>query len=301
LALDAALAVDLASAGPPEPWRSLFKAPRPALIGVLHLPPLPGSPRWAGSFAAVRDWALADAAAFLDGGADGLIVENFGDRPFHATAVPAETTAAMAVVAAAVVAAAGEIPVGINVLRNDGLAALAVAAAAGAAFVRVNVLAGAMVTDQGLIEGCAAALLRRRRLLAAEGVAVFADVMVKHAHPLAPQPIAEAVEDTLQRAGAAAVIVSGVATGAPPDLEDLRAARAAAGGAPVLVGSGCTPALAPTLAGLADGVIVASALKRDGVLDHPVDQGRVRQLRQALDGGEGRKPVPDCSQVLPAP
>jgi membrane complex biogenesis BtpA family protein len=271
------------------------------LIGVLHLPPLPGSPGWAGSITAVRDWALADAAAFLAGGADGLIVENFGDRPFHATAVPAETTAAMAVVAAAVVAAAGEIPVGINVLRNDGLAALAVAAAAGASFVRVNVLAGAMVTDQGLIEGCAADLLRRRRLLAAEGVAVFADVLVKHAHPLAPQPIAEAVEDTLQRAGAAAVIVSGVATGAPADPEDLRLARAAAAGAPVLVGSGCTPALAPTLAGLADGVIVASSLKHDGVLDRPVDPVRVRQLRQALDGGERRKPVPDCGQVLPAP
>ncbi|MFZ4565516.1 MAG: BtpA/SgcQ family protein [Prochlorococcaceae cyanobacterium] len=291
----------MAAAPMPESWRTLFRPHRPALIGVLHLPPLPGSPGWGGSFAAVRDRALADADAFLEGGADGLIVENFGDRPFHATVVPPETTAAMAVVAAAVVAAVGEVPLGINVLRNDGLAALAVAAAVEAAFVRVNVLAGAMVTDQGLIEGCAAALLRRRRLLAAEGVAVFADVMVKHAHPLAPQPIGEAVEDTLQRAGAAAVIVSGVATGAPPAMADLRAARAAAAGAPVLVGSGCTAALAPSLAGLVDGVIVASSLKQDGVLDRPVDRQRVRELRRALDGGEPRTPVPDCVQVLPAP
>ena len=94
---------------------------------------------------------------------------------------------------------------------------------------------------------------------------------------------------------------SGVATGAPPSLEDLRAARAAAAGAPVLVGSGCTPALAPGMAPWVDGVIVASALKQDGVLDRPVDRQRVRELRRALDGGEARKPVPDCGQVLPAP
>jgi membrane complex biogenesis BtpA family protein len=258
-------------------------APRPALIGVLHLPPLPGSPGWAGSMAELHSWVLADAQAFLAGGADGLVVENFGDKPFFADTVPAATVAAMAVLAAMVVERAQGLPVGINVLRNDAAAALAVAAASGASFVRVNVLSGAMLTDQGLIQGRAAELLRLKRQLGLTDVAIFADVLVKHAYSLAPQPIAEAVEDTLQRAGADGVIVSGVATGVAPSQIDLEQARGAAAMAPLLVGSGCTEANAALLLNHADGVIVASSLKRDGVLANPVDPQRVRQLRQALD------------------
>lgn len=232
---------------------------------------------------AVERWALTDAAAYLEGGADALVVENFGDGPFFAGAVPCDTVAAMGVIARAVVQQAGAVPVGINMLRNDAAAALAVAVASGASFVRVNVLSGAMVTDQGLIQSQAAQLLRQRRLLGAEAVALLADVLVKHAYPLAPQPIAEAVEDTLQRACADGVIVSGVATGAAPKLEHLQQARSAARGAPVFIGSGCDLNNAAELAAHADGVIVASSLKRDGVLANPVDPLRVRQLRQALD------------------
>ena len=147
----------------------------------------------------------------------------------------------------------------------------------GAAFVRVNVLSGAMVTDQGVIESEAAELMRLRRLLDAQQVLVLADVLVKHAYPLAPQPIAEAVEDTLQRACADGVIVSGVATGAAPDLDDLQQARRSAQGAPVLIGSGCDGTNAARLAPHADGVIVASSLKRDGLLANPVDPARVRR------------------------
>jgi len=265
------------------PWQQLFETPT-ALIGVLHLPPLPGSPRWGGDMEAVKRWALADAAAYIGGGAAGLVLENFGDGPFFAGAVPAETVAAIAVIAAAVVPAAGGLPVGINVLRNDGAAALAIAAASGASFVRVNVLSGAMVTDQGLIQGRAAELMRLKRLLSINDVGIFADVLVKHAYPLAAQPMAEAVEDTLQRAGADAVIISGVATGSAPSMADLKAARDAAHGAPVLIGSGCNNQNAADMAPLVDGVIVASSLKCDGQLFNPVDLQRVRQLRQALNG-----------------
>ena len=265
------------------PWQQLFETPT-ALIGVLHLPPLPGSPRWGGDMEAVKRWALADAAAYIGGGAAGLVLENFGDGPFFAGAVPAETVAAMAVIAAAVVSAANGLPVGINVLRNDGAAALAIAAASGASFVRVNVLSGAMVTDQGLIQGRAAELMRLKRLLNINDVGIFADVLVKHAYPLAAQPIAEAVEDTLQRAGADAVIISGVATGSAPSMADLEAARAAAQASPVLIGSGCNNQNAADMAYLVDGVIVASSLKCDGQLFKPVDLQRVRQLRQLLNG-----------------
>jgi len=259
-------------------WHQVFQGKRP-LIGVIHLPPLPGSPGWGGDMASVETWALADAQAYAKGGATGVLVENFGDQPLFANQVPPETIAAMARIATAVVQAIS-LPVGINVLRNDGAGAMAVAVASGAQFIRVNVLSGAMVTDQGVIQGCAAQLLRQRRLLAAEGVAVLADVLVKHALPLAPLPLHLAVQDTLKRGGADGVIVSGDHTGAPVEPDMLHQTRQAAQGAPVLIGSGFAPANADHLGPLCDGVIVGSALKRDGQLHNPVDPQRVVQLRR---------------------
>ncbi|MGB7837359.1 MAG: BtpA/SgcQ family protein, partial [Terrimicrobiaceae bacterium] len=125
---------------------------RRVLIAVIHLLPLPGSPRWGEDLEKVVVAALDDARACEDGGADAVIIENFGDIPFSKGAVPPETIAAMAVVGAAVRDAVG-LPLGFNVLRNDGHADLALCAACGGAFIRINVLSGAMVTDQGLIEG----------------------------------------------------------------------------------------------------------------------------------------------------
>ena len=262
-------------------WRQLFGGLRP-LIGVIHLPPLPGAPGWGGDMAAVEARALVDAQAYVRGGASAVLVENFGDHPFFPGQVPPETVAAMGRIATAVVRAV-PVPVGINVLRNDGAAAMGVAVASGARFIRVNVLSGAMVTDQGLIQGCAAQLMRQRRLLAADsatdGVAVLADVLVKHALPLAPLPLPMAVQDTLERGGADGVILSGESTGSPVEPESLQQARHGAKGAPVLVGSGFGPVNADHLGPLCDGVIVASALKRDGRLCNPVDPQRVAQLR----------------------
>ena len=172
---------------------------RPLLLGMVHLQPLPGSPRHRPERGRQRPgWlaeAIADARALSRAGFDGVIVENFGDTPFYPRRVPPVTIAGMAVAAAAV---RSELPrdllVGINVLRNDAVAALGIAAAVGADLVRVNVLSGAMVTDQGIVQGDAAELIRMRRDLA-PGVRVFADVRVKHARPLAPRPLEDEVID----------------------------------------------------------------------------------------------------------
>lgn len=262
------------------PWCQLFPLPCP-LIGVVHLQPLPGAPLWAGDLEAVLRSALDDVEAYLEGGADGLIVENFGDVPFWGDRVPPETVASMARIATAVVARS-PVPVGINVLRNDALAALAIAQASGARFIRVNVLTGATVTDQGLLQGPAAELLRRRRLLGADGVRILADVLVKHGAPLAPLAMGEAVRDVLARGGADGVIVSGSGTGRATDPADLEQARRAVAGAPVLIGSGATVETMATLAASCDGVIVGTALKQDGVIDRPVDPRRVRDLKRVL-------------------
>src|SRR4051812_44254185 len=153
-----------------------------AVIGMVHVAALPGAPAYGGSMRAIVDTALRDALALRDGGCDAIAFENFGDRPFFKGSVPAETIAGLTRVISEVVAEV-KLPFGVNVLRNDALSAIAIAAATGAAFIRVNVHAGAMLTDQGIIEGRAAESLRLRAAIA-PGLLIFADHMVKHAMPL---------------------------------------------------------------------------------------------------------------------
>ncbi len=251
---------------------------RPFLIGVVHLPALPGAPRWAGGargMAAVLARARGDAAAYRAAGFDAVIVENYGDAPFWKSAVPPETTAALAVCAAAAREAAGGIPCGVNVLRNDARAAVAIAAAAGLDFVRVNVLAGVVATDQGLVEGEAAAVARDRARLC-PALSILADVHVKHGRPLAPRPIGDEALDLLERGGADALIVTGERTGAPTALSDLDAVRAACPRAILLAGSGVTAATVRDVVRVADGAIVGTAVERGGRTGSPVDPRRAR-------------------------
>jgi membrane complex biogenesis BtpA family protein len=219
---------------------------------------------------------LRDAEALAAGGVDAFILENYGDAPFYPRRVPAETVAAMAVLAREV-RARFDVPLGVNVLRNDGRAALAVAAAAGCGFIRVNVYTGARLTDQGISSGQAHRILRARKLLGCE-VRVFADVAVKHSAPLAARSLHDEVADTVERGRADAVIVSGAATGQPTSMEDIAAAAGAARGVPVYAGSGVTAENVAEVLRHATGVIVGTALKRDGVTTNPVDPGRVREF-----------------------
>ncbi len=253
--------------------------PRFMLVGVIHLLPLPGSPR-ARAIVDVREQALRDAEAWARGGADALIVENFGDAPFHKDRVEPHVVAAMALIVDAVRQATG-LPVGVNVLRNDASAAIGIAAVTGARFVRVNVHVGALVTDQGIIEGRAAETLRYRRALDAP-VEIWADVLVKHAVPLAPQPLVEVARDTVERGLADALVVTGQRTGEPPALEDVADLRRALPETRILVGSGITPNNIERYLPLAQGAIVGTWAKVQGRVQNPVDPERVRQLVQAL-------------------
>lgn len=253
------------------------------VIGMVHLRALPGAPGYRGDYGAVRDAAIRDAMALADGGVHGVILENFGDTPFFPGAVPAHTIAHMTELAAAVVQRVGPgVPVGVNVLRNDGCAALSIAHAVGAQFVRINILCGARVTDQGVIQGVAHDVMRLRRSLGADRVRVFADVDVKHSAPLGVRPVEDEVHDVIDRGGADAVIVSGAGTGKATDLDKLARVKAAAGDTPVFVGSGVTAETIADYAAHADGFIVGTSLKVDGVADHPVDTDRVRQLIASL-------------------
>ncbi|MGD8320466.1 MAG: BtpA/SgcQ family protein [Gemmatimonadota bacterium] len=250
------------------------------LVGMVHLLPLPGSPRWGGSMARVEERALADARTLAGGGMDGVLVENFLDAPFFKDAVPPETVAAMGRIVSAVVREVG-VPVGVNVLRNDAAASLGVAAAAGAAFIRVNVHTGSAWTDQGILEGRAADTLRKRAALGRRDVALLADVLVKHATHPPGLSAGAAAADTWHRGLADAVVVTGTATGRTADLDRVDAVRAGAPEASVLVGSGVTPASVRDVLAAADGAIVGTALCSDGRAGAGVDPARVAALLRA--------------------
>lgn len=252
------------------------------IIGMVHLRPLPGSPRYSGDLDAVIEAATADAKTWQQAGASGLMTENFGDVPFYPGDVPRETVAAMTRVATAMRAAVPDLPLGINVLRNDGLSALAIAAATGASYIRVNVLSGSSATDQGIIQGRAAELMRYRKTLGLEHVKVLADVRVKHASPLADRPLQDEVEELVQRGRADAVIVSGTGTGKPTDAGHAAEVKRYADETPVLIGSGADANSIPRLKSACDGFIVGSAAKPGGKIDEPVDLELAKQLVATL-------------------
>jgi membrane complex biogenesis BtpA family protein len=225
--------------------------------------------------------AVNDAWAYERGGANALFIENFGDVPFTKGRVAPETIAAMAVAGRAVREAV-KLPIGFNVLRNDACAALALCAACGGSFIRVNVHSGAMLTDQGVIEGDAYTTLRYRSQICPEAQ-IFADVHVKHAVPLGDWSLEDAARDTLERGLADAVIISGPGTGMAADVSDVQRVHAACPKARILLGSGVTRENVAQF-GEADGFIVGSSLKAGGKLGNPVDPKRVRQLVEAISG-----------------
>lgn len=245
---------------------------------MLHVPALPGSPGSRLSWPEIQSFVDRDAATLVEGGVDALMIENFGDTPFFPHRVPPQTITYLTVLARRIATQFPRHPLGVNVLRNDGLAALAIADAAGARFIRVNVYTGARVADQGLLQGEAHLIQSLKRQLGS-AVAVFADVQVKHSAPLAAErPIADEIEDTVLRGGAAGVIISGSATGKPTSLADVRNARKAAAGAVVLVGSGVTASNVRAFLRHAGAVIVGSSLKEKGRVGSPVELSRVLQL-----------------------
>lgn len=255
----------------------------PALIGVIHLRALPGSPSYEGDVSSVASACARDAQVLADAGFDGVVVENYGDAPFEPGSVSPVTIAAMTRCALAARVAAPSLSLGINVLRNDAEAAIGIAVCVGASFVRVNVHIGARLTDQGLIEGLAHKTLRMRKALGASDIRLLCDVDVKHSAPLGPpRPIEQEVEDVAKRAMAEAVLVTGEGTGKSADLTKLSAVKRAAGKVPVLVASGATIASLPSLAPHADGVIVGSAIRRGGVAGIPIDGDLAKAFADAF-------------------
>jgi uncharacterized protein len=255
-------------------FQDLFGERKP-LIGVLHLLPLPGAPLYEGAIQKVYDQALAELDVFKRHQLDSVIVENFRDMPYFPGRVPAETVAAMAAVSREVVRAAA-MPVGINVLRSDGEAAIAVAAASGAHYVRVNVHMGAVVADQGIVQGSSQFSVRLRSALKSRAL-IFADVGVKHAAPIAGRSLDIETHDLAERGLADAIIVTGDRTGVETSVSDVDIVRRSTV-LPLLVGSGATPENIEQMLPKVNGLIVGSYFKKDGAGHNLVDESRVQRF-----------------------
>jgi len=254
------------------------------LIGMIHCPAFPGSPRYQGAaMESVYDACMRDAEALIEGGMHGLIVENHGDIPFSKPEdIGPETSGFMAVVTDRVARATG-VPLGINVLANAPIPAFAIAMAGGARFIRVNQWANAYVANEGFMEGRAGEALRYRSLLRAEHIKVFADSHVKHgSHAIvADRSIQELTRD-LAFFDADAVIATGQRTGNTATIEEIEEIGSATH-LPLLVGSGVDKDNVAEILKRTNGVIVASSLKQGGVWWNPVDPERVRAFRAAAE------------------
>ncbi|HSC28000.1 MAG TPA: BtpA/SgcQ family protein [Vicinamibacterales bacterium] len=256
-----------------------FGAPR-ALIGMLHVGALPGTPSASHSVETLIRLALTEASVYRDAGFTALAIENMHDRPYLKGRVGPEITAAMTAIARDVKRETG-LPLGIQVLAAANREALAIAHASGADFVRVEGFVYAHVADEGVIESCAGELLRYRHAIGADGVLIFADIKKKHgAHAITADvsivETAKAAEFFL----ADGVIVSGAATGEPASPDEVHDVVRASRG-PVLVGSGITPANLPRYS-TAHGFIVGSSVKQGGVWCNPMDRDAVRALAGAF-------------------
>jgi len=261
--------------------QEIFQARKP-LIGMIHLLPLPGSPKYsAEGLPRALDAALRDAEALQSGGFDGLLVENYGDSPFKPAPTDPETVASMTVIGREI-SRQVELPLGVNVLRNGAIAALAIARAVRARFIRVNVFTESLVTDQGIIDACAHEVMRYRSRIDATEVRVFADVRSKHAAPLVSRPIEESARDAAYRGMADALIVTGPHTGAEPDRGQFRRIRGSVPDRPVLIGSGLSKRNAVRLLREADGAVVGTSLKKNGVIEGPIDEARVKDLVKSV-------------------
>lgn len=271
-------------------FKTLFKANKP-IIATLHLQPLPGSAFYGGEpLSRILDVALTEVSSYLEAGIDGVIVENHGDVPFvKENVIGGETIAAMSVVAGKVreVTRTRGMVMGINVLANAGQAAVSIAKAAGADFVRVNEWVNGYVANEGFVEGKAGEILRHRSRIFANDVRIFADVHVKHgSHSIVADRSLQELSKDATFFCADVLIATGSRTGDPPTSEEIQGIRI--DDAPVVIGSGLRLDNLEEILTLADGAIVASYFKEEGVWQNPVAKSRVmafmREVRRKFRG-----------------
>lgn len=263
--------------------KEIFAVEKP-IIGMVHLQPLPGSPgyRHERGMKVIVEAGVEDASRLIEGGVDGIQIENQGDWPFLPPGeIGPETVAAVSAVVARI-RDRFDVPTGINIHLNGVCQALAIAVATECRWVRAFELANEYISPSGIVDAAGPRALRFRSYLHAEGkVSIFGDYHVKHgSHQLvadkSPVELARDVEASL----ADALIITGRETGSAPDPSEIAAIREAVS-IPLLIGSGLSLDTMEELLPMADGAIVGSAFKADRRLDNPVDIQMVREFMRA--------------------
>jgi len=250
------------------------------VIGVIHLPPLPGAPNYTDM--PVRDIASKaanEAKMYADNGMDGLIIENFGDKMFYKTVGP-EVVASMAVIAKEVKDTV-KVPIGFCVLQSDAIAATAIAKAVDADFIRIPYYTETSIVDTGVMESIAASALRYRKYLGSK-VKFLADVQIKHSYPLMQRPVEYAAEDAYNRGLADAVIITGRKTGGETNPKDVIRVREALPNLPLIVGSGVSEENVENYLDYVDAIIIASSLNVNGDVEGEPDPVRVSSFMKKV-------------------
>jgi len=254
---------------------------RVPVISVIHLLPLPGSPKYSGiSVWEIANKAVEEAKAMEKNGINGLIIENFGDKLFLKE-VGQEVVAAMTYIAKDIKDVV-DIPVGLCVLQSDAIAGVAIAKAVDADFIRIPYYTEVSVVDTGMMESIAASALRYRKYLGAD-VKFFADVHVKHSYPLAQRPIEYAAEDAYYRGLADAIIITGRKTGGETKVDDVARVKKYLPEVPLIVGSGVTIETVDNYLPYVDAIIVATGLNKEGKVEGEPDPIRISKFMEKVE------------------
>jgi len=260
---------------------ALFPTPKP-VIGVIHVGALPGTPRGSKSVAELVKEAKEEARVYRECGIDGVIIENMHDVPYLKGEAGPEIVAAMTAIGVEVKSEC-QLPVGIQILAGANIEAMAVAHAAGLDFIRAEGYAYAHIADEGLIEASAAKLLRYRKMIGAERVQVWTDVKKKHsAHSITADVSLGQTAETVEFMGADCVIVTGSVTGEAPQVADVKEAKSHCH-LPVFLGSGISQANIDQFYNEADGFIIGSAFKLEGLWSNTIDPARVTRFKKILN------------------
>ena len=257
-------------------FHQIFKDTKP-IIGMVHLKPLPGAPGYGGDLEAVYEAAHANLVSLLRGGADAVIVENFGDIPY-APENELITNTAFASIAARLRSECDK-PMGINVQFNNYEAEWAIAYSCNYDFIREEVFAENRMGPNGMFLASGPALMRIKERYPKD-IAILADVNVKHTFPMVEQPLDFTIESIIE-GGADALICTGITTGKSPSVEDVAEMKRLSEGLPVIVGSGVNDKTVRNYLAVSDGAIIGSYFKKDGKVLNPIDEQRVRILMEA--------------------
>jgi len=243
------------------------------IIGVVHLKPLPGSPRYRDCFEDILDRALSDAVNLVENGVDAIIIENYGDKPFAIRVRDPETIAAYSIIAWEIKKHIDR-PIGLSLLRNSGAEAMAIAYVVGADFIRVNALAEPVWSPEGILLPIARDIWLKKSVLKCK-TQIFGDVNVKHGKPILE--LDEAVKEAIDRGLADAIVVTGSRTGLPPEPAIVKYVKKLSG-KPVIVGSGITVDNIRVYWDIADGFIIGTYFKKKHIIEEPVDPNNVKAL-----------------------